>query len=557
MPHPKYLLKSLLLSTSFLLASTISAQDWTWVHGDSMTGQQGIYASNDPKITRPGAMIHGTTWTDNAGNLWLFGGLGYSASGQMGHLNDLWKYNPQTNCWKRISGSNGINQGGSYTNQGSFSPLSTPGARARAISWTDPSGKLWLYGGLGFAGGIALTFSDLWQYDPTSGNWAWMGGTWNEAANYGTITTPGPANTPGERIGSTSWTDLSGNLWLFGGGTSVNFKSDLWKYTPSTNQWTWMHGSDLTEAQGVYGMPGVPDPANKPGARIETFCFKDKDNNFWLFGGYGFNAGGGPGHLNDLWKFDPVLNQWAWMQGTAMINQPGTYGTQGSGDPGTMPGGRIHVSGWVDSVGNVWAFGGMGFAATGTGFGVERLNDLWKYDPVTNIWTWMKGSDTYNSLSTYGELLIPDPANTPGARSDFMSWSNDRGLWLFGGNGFPGSPQQEFGYQNDLWRFGQDTLTFTEPALPETAVMPNVFSPNSDGLNDFFVALQLPPSSSYVLTVLNRWGDPVFKTNDPAASWDGTSGGELCADGVYFWRVQLEKPVGGMYSSSGFVTLLR
>jgi hypothetical protein len=43
----------------------------------------------------PGARQYATTWTDNNGNLWLFGGIGYDSTGaQTTMLNDLWKYVP-------------------------------------------------------------------------------------------------------------------------------------------------------------------------------------------------------------------------------------------------------------------------------------------------------------------------------------------------------------------------------------------------------------------------------------------------------------------------------
>ncbi len=37
--------------------------------------------------------------------------------------------------------------------------------------------------------------------------------------------------------------------------------------------------------------------------------------------------------------------------------------------------------------------GGVGFASNGMG----NLNDLWNYDPVTNVWTWMNGDNIYNT----------------------------------------------------------------------------------------------------------------------------------------------------------------
>lgn len=53
-------------------------------------GTQGTPASGNV----PGARYTTSTWTDSSGNLWLFGGAGYSAAGTPVDLNDLWIFTP-------------------------------------------------------------------------------------------------------------------------------------------------------------------------------------------------------------------------------------------------------------------------------------------------------------------------------------------------------------------------------------------------------------------------------------------------------------------------------
>jgi gliding motility-associated-like protein len=67
--------------------------------------------------------------------------------------------------------------------------------------------------------------------------------------------------------------------------------------------------------------------------------------------------------------------------------------------------------------------------------------------------------------------------------------------------------------------------------------LPNVFSPNSDGVNDLFVPLPYKFIESVDFKVFNRWGGLVFETRDPALTWDGTSNdsGEVVSDGVYYY----------------------
>jgi gliding motility-associated-like protein len=68
--------------------------------------------------------------------------------------------------------------------------------------------------------------------------------------------------------------------------------------------------------------------------------------------------------------------------------------------------------------------------------------------------------------------------------------------------------------------------------------LPNVFTPNDDGKNDFFVPF--PPVTSVQqidLKIFNRWGKEVFNTNDPAIKWDGKnqSTNMDCSAGVYYY----------------------
>src|SRR5450756_2207831 len=81
---------------------------------------------------------------------------------------------------------------------------------------------------------------------------------------------------------------------------------------------------------------------------------------------------------------------WTWMKGATDITNNGTYGTQGTADPANTPGARRRAVSWTDSTGALWLFGGDGYDASGVN---GELNDLWKYDPATTNWIWMKGTN--------------------------------------------------------------------------------------------------------------------------------------------------------------------
>ncbi len=69
--------------------------NWTWVSGSSDIRQAGVYGTQGTASPSniPGARESSVSWIDAAGNLWLFGGVGYDAAGTFARLNDLWRYN--------------------------------------------------------------------------------------------------------------------------------------------------------------------------------------------------------------------------------------------------------------------------------------------------------------------------------------------------------------------------------------------------------------------------------------------------------------------------------
>src|ERR1019366_9111338 len=125
-------------------------------------------------------------------------------------------------------------------------------------------GNLWLFGGGGAsANQTVVGLDDLWRY--SNGEWTWMGGPQlTTSANpgvYGTRGVAAASNFPSGRDSAFTWTDRSGNFWLFGGfGYDslglVGDLNDLWEY--SNGQWTWVSGSNVSEQLSVSGTLGVP-----------------------------------------------------------------------------------------------------------------------------------------------------------------------------------------------------------------------------------------------------------------------------------------------------------
>jgi N-acetylneuraminic acid mutarotase len=460
-----------LLSLMLLLAGVsarLAAQgnDWTWMSGSNSTKQAGIYGTQGVPAAGnvPGARNEAVSWTDSSGNLWLFGGAGYDANSTLGDLNDLWRFTPSTGEWTWMSGSNLASQPDVYGTKGVPAAGNVPGARGLAGGWTDSSGNLWLFGGQRCdANGCGdLVFNDLWRYSLSTGEWTWMSGsnTVNQPGVHGTKGVPAAGNVPGAHEAAVTWTDGSGNLWLFGGlgSFSNDDMNDLWKYTPSTGEWTWMSGSNTVNQPGVYGTKGVPAAGNVPGARDVAVSWMDLSGNLWLFGGVGWDATQFAAELNDLWKYTPSTGQWTWMSGSNTGRQPGVYGAKGLPAASNVPGNRQVAVSWTDSSGNLWLFGGLGVVSVGgPNYIYHALNDLWRYSLSSGEWTWMSGSNSGDQPGVYGTKGVAADGNVPGARFLTVSWTDLSGnLWLFGGS--------QGDLLNDLWRYNPTPTTLT-PSL--------------------------------------------------------------------------------------------
>ena len=89
-------------------------------------------------------------------------------------------------------------------------------------------------------------------------------------------------------------------------------------------------------------------------------------------------------------------------------------------------------------------------------------------------------------------------------------------------------------------------------------MIPNSFTPNEDGRNDYFFPVLACEYSYYNLTITDRWGYEVFVTNNPAGKWDGRYKGNLCPDDIYVFRIEaIEKGTEKKSVRKGHISLFR
>lgn len=89
--------------------------------------------------------------------------------------------------------------------------------------------------------------------------------------------------------------------------------------------------------------------------------------------------------------------------------------------------------------------------------------------------------------------------------------------------------------------------------------IPNAFTPNDDGLNDYFRILGIPPENitEFNLQIFNRWGQIVFTTQDIRDAWDGKIKDEPCPEGVYVWVIYYKDINKTKVSNKGTVMVVR
>lgn len=100
-----------------------------------------------------------------------------------------------------------------------------------------------------------------------------------------------------------------------------------------------------------------------------------------------------------------------------------------------------------------------------------------------------------------------------------------------------------------------DTIVIDSKKCASTIEMPNVFTPNNDGSNDYFSLIKKHNINNTNISIYNRWGQKIFENEN--ISWNGKSNETDCSEGIYFWVIRYTDINGKENNLSGFVTLLR
>lgn len=93
--------------------------------------------------------------------------------------------------------------------------------------------------------------------------------------------------------------------------------------------------------------------------------------------------------------------------------------------------------------------------------------------------------------------------------------------------------------------------------INDSVEIPNVFTPNSDGINDLFM-IRAGEKIDISIWIYNRWGNLIYKNTAPVIIWDGkTASGMEINEGIYFYVVHLKENNTIIEERQGFFHLYR
>lgn len=289
--------------------------------------------------------------TIGGGAMWVFGGR-FREDGTGGDyelLNDLWRFDTATRTWEEVATRG-----------------TSPPARVRgALVWEPPREQLWLIGGnLSPNHSYHDPVMDLWIFDVEDSRWS----------EHETV-----ARGPAARLAFASFYDTArDDIVIFGGSDEsafdfdAQFWFDVWILDYVDRQWS----------QLDMGLRDHPEGRFSPG------MVHDVERDLYvLFGGYGDQD---LGNLNDVWEWDPTVNDYHWERRSTgdTYNASSSEGAADFAtiDPSSPERRNSHGMVWSETCGHALIFGGETDCGS-----------------VDDVWQWADGVWTERVAATEGE----------------------------------------------------------------------------------------------------------------------------------------------------------
>ena len=178
--------------------------------------------------------------------------------------------------------------------------------------------------------------------------------------------------------------------------------------------------------------------------------------------------------------------------------------------------------------------------------------------PVSDFYWTPKSTNYLNALTTFNNLSTDNVFNEWLFITDAAYTSNEINPTFQFPQDQPGDYDVTLKVTNEIGCQVSTTKTIT---INEAFLfyIPTAFSPNGDGLNDFFKPkVEGVDLSLYKLRIFNRWGQLIYETSDTNNGWNGTHKGNIVQEGVYIWKIDAKEAHSSIiHRKNGIVSLLK
>ncbi|MBP6455136.1 MAG: gliding motility-associated C-terminal domain-containing protein [Chitinophagaceae bacterium] len=486
-----------------LWSYNISTDQWAWQSGGQgvSTGNFGTKGVSSPTNLPPGRGSY-TKWKDGKNNLFIFGGIDFSITGMR---NDVWKFDMLTKEWTWVSGTNVIDDPGTFPNYCDPKVTEIPSSRYENQSAQTASScvnAFWTFGGFITTG--SSFHNDLWLFNTENYEWTKVSGETMVStipySNYGTQGVLAATNMIPPRGGHGTWSDAQGNFWVFGGagGQAATFmvNNDLWKFIPDTSCFNTglIGGVELTPPTQTSVCPGDTIHYLLPGN--VTITIQPNTNNFY-----------------------DVVNK------------------------------VIHI------------YGGGTYTVTATS--LNPNDPCFVNDTITFTITGFSAPDAAFSASP--QVAIIGEGNFSFVNQSTNATSYE---WYYQGNLISTNTDLNYSFNSigthcvDLVAIGncdlKDTVQHCVEVLEDGSIFfPNAFTPNGDTKNETFGPVLKGNIKLNSFLIFNRFGENVYNHKSNSNGWDGTYKGDKCEMGVYFYVAEVVNAFGKKIIYKGDITLLK
>ena len=169
------------------------------------------------------------------------------------------------------------------------------------------------------------------------------------------------------------------------------------------------------------------------------------------------------------------------------------------------------------------------------------------------------------SFYPYPSTSIEDPnVNFFNNSSAASNWE-----WSFGDSTYSYSEEPSHVFENvgvyDVMLIAANQIGCSDSITDQVYInpsyyffIPDAFTPNGDNVNDCFKG-KGKGISEFNMSILNRWGETIFRTSDIEEGWCGATQktSQICPNGIYSYRIDIYDELGKHYYYTGEVSLLR